>query len=294
MDTIVNLDDIVGQSTKNRFEARIIGIVTASNRTDSALWPALAECDVIELRADGFPAENIPEAARALRRECLEKLGRSLPILLTIRLKRDGGAWPNEDAALREPIWQAMGLDGHEPGGQGPLCDWVDVEIEEFDSLSYKTRNLLQSGSADLLLSHHDFQRCRSREGLSSLMAEMQEHKPDGMKFAVTCGDRGDLGELLAFARDLAAATPNGCALSMGEAGRASRVLGPVFGCPFTYGYLTGGAVAPGQLSARELRAFFRGMPGGIAEGKTLKSDMSDMQWVDWAEARIAGESLAH
>jgi 3-dehydroquinate dehydratase I len=282
------LEGIVGQSTKNGFEARIIGIVTAANRTDPAMWDALAECEIAEFRADGFEAGAIVEELTSFRRAAADRFGRTLETLLTLRLKRDGGAWPDAAAAAREPIWQALGL-----GGKDPLCDWVDVEVEEFGSLSYRTRTLLQSGTAKLLLSHHDFRRCRPRQGLGALMAEMRTHNPDGMKFAVTCENRRDMLELLAFARDLAAATPHGCALSMGAVGRASRVLGPLLGCPLAYGYLTGGAVAPGQISARGLKAFFKGMSipgtGWTADTK----DMNDSELIEWAEARIAGELLA-
>ncbi|GEM_PF-2388909 len=292
MDTIVNLEAIVSESTKNRFEARIIGIVTASNRTDPAIWDALSRCDIAELRADGFPAERITEEARSFRAESSRKLGRTLEILLTIRLKRDGGAWPDEDASLREPIWLSLCLDGGEQVG-APICDWIDVEIEEFASLSYKCRTQLQSGRAKLLLSHHDFRRCRPREGLHALMGEMQTHRPAGMKFAVACENRRDLMELLAFARDLSETASIGCALSMGEVGRASRVLGPLLGCPLTYGYLTGGAVAPGQLSAEALRKFFQGIPARESQAWDDLQKLGDSDLVDWAEARIAGDLLA-
>jgi 3-dehydroquinate dehydratase I len=296
LDTIVNLEGIVGQNTKNRFGARIIGIVTASNRNDPGMWDALTRCDVAEFRADGFPPARIAEEALSFRTESRLKLGRPIETLFTIRLQRDGGAWPDADAALREPVWQSLALDGSEPGGgpgDSPLCDWVDVEIEEFATLSYKTRTLLKSGRAKLLLSHHDFRRCRPREGLAALMAEMQSHHPAGMKFAVTCENRRDLSELLAFTRDLAEATQHGCALSMGVPGRSSRVLGPVLGCPFTYGYLTGGAVAPGQLSARELRAFFDGLSEIGEAAMAERRGAQNLELVDWAEARIKGDTFA-
>ncbi|MDB5103428.1 MAG: putative 3-dehydroquinate dehydratase [Fibrobacteres bacterium] len=288
MHTIVNLDGIVVESTKNRFGARIIGIVTASNRMDPAIWNELGTCDIAEFRADGFDAERIPGELRSFREESLKRMGRPLETLLTIRLERDGGAWPDADAPAREAVWEALGLDSKDPA-----CDWVDVEIEEFASLSYKARDRFQRGAAKLLLSHHDFRRCRPREGLRALMGEMQSHRPDGMKFAVTCGNRGDLGELIAFTREMAQATPNGCALSMGRIGRVSRVLGPLLGCPFTYGYLTGAAVAPGQLSVRDLAAFYAGIPAESAADLSGKSLESDSEMVDWAEARIPGELLA-
>lgn len=108
-----------------------------------------------------------------------------------------------------------------------------------------------------------------------------------GLEVAVACADRKEVLDLLDFSREVAAATPNGCVLSMGEAGRASRVIAPMLGCPLTYGYLAGGAVAPGQLSVRQLDGFFRAIP---AEGA---GDISDGHLVDWAEARIPGDSLA-
>jgi hypothetical protein len=78
----------------------------------------------------------------------------------------------------------------------------------------------------------------------------------------------------------------------MGRIGRASRVLAPLLGCPLTYGYLTGGAVAPGQLSVRELRAFFRSLGPGDAEAARNGGE-TGYGLLDWAEARIEGESLA-
>lgn len=266
----------MGESTKNRFGARIIGIITASNRNDPAIWAALERCDIAELRADGFAAAEIPLQARAFRRECLRRFGRSLETILTIRLARDGGAWPDSLAAAREDVWQSLGLDGTDPA-----CDWVDVEEEAFGSLSAPLRTLLASGAAKLLLSHHDMRNTLPREGLRALMRGMQAHGPAGMKFAMTCATREEVLDLLAFARELAAATGNGSVLSMGAVGRASRVLAPLLGCPLTYGYLTGGAVAPGQLSAGELRRFFESLEGDRG------GDAIDTQWLGWAEARV-------
>lgn len=272
----------MGESTKNRFGARIIGIVTASNRYDPALWGALAECDAAEFRADGFEPSRISDEAFAFRRDCAERLGKPLETLLTLRLKRDGGAWPDAEASRRKQVWQSLGLAGKEPA-----CDWIDVEMEEIDFLSPQVKSLFRPEGPKLLLSHHDFGKSRTRAELKVMVRKMHSHRPDGMKFALTCGDRAELEELLAFAGDLAKATPNGALLSMGREGRTSRVVAPMLGCPFTYGYLTGGAVAPGQLSARGLNAFFRGLTGNEAEGRT------ESELVDWAEARIEGEKLA-
>jgi 3-dehydroquinate dehydratase len=92
---------------------------------------------------------------------------------------------------------------------------------------------------------------------------------------------------LLAFARETATANPSACVLSMGETGRTTRVLGPLLGCPLTFGYLTGGAVAPGQLSVLQMRKFYADF---AAE---TPGDLSDSEWMEWAAARLPGEAHA-
>jgi 3-dehydroquinate dehydratase-1 len=276
------LENIVVESTKYRFGARIIGIVTASNRSDPAIWGALSQCDIAEFRADGFEPATLAPSVREFRRECLARLGRSLPVLFTIRLKRDGGVWPDAEAGLRVAVWESLGLDGTEAA-----CEWVDVEVEEFASLPMRTRNLLAAGSAKLILSHHDMKATLPREALRAMLADMLSHRPAGVKFAMTCANREEVLDLLGFAREVSAKSPNGGVLSMGRSGRATRVLAPLLGCPLTYGHLTGGAVAPGQLSARELGAFYADLPAAPGDGDDLS------RLLDWAEARIEGVSLA-
>ncbi len=93
---------------------------------------------------------------------------------------------------------------------------------------------------------------------------------------------RNQVLELLAFARETAAANADACVLSMGELGRASRVLGPWLGCAWTYGYLSGGSVAPGQLSVRQLREFYA--ETAVDEPR----DLSISGLLDWADTRLA------
>ena len=282
-DTFIILRGIVGESTKNPSGARIIGIVTAVNRNDDRAWQALAACDMAELRADFFDPDRIAVEARAFREECRRRLGRVPETILTIRLRRDGGAWPDDQAAGRERIWQSLSAEEKDP-----FCDWFDIEAEEYPSLSPSLRAKLSEGGMRLLLSHHNMAGSYTPEGLRGLLESMSAHRPAGIKVAVTCADRKELLELLAFAREVAAATPNGCVLSMGPAGRPSRVLAPLLGCPLTYGYLSGESVAPGQLSTRSLGGFFGTLPSGGLDGLT------DARLADWAEARIPGEEIAH
>lgn len=280
-DTFIILKGIVGESTKNPFGARIIGIVTAANRNDTRAWKALEACDMAELRADLFHPARIAGEARSFREECRRRLGRVPETILTIRLRRDGGAWPDGQASERERIWLSLSA-----GDEDPACDWIDVEAEEYPSLSPSLKTHFTGGRMNLLLSHHNMARSYPPSGLRGLLESMSACRPKGIKVAVTCADRKELLELLSFARETSGFTSHACVLSMGKAGRSSRVLTPLLGCPLTYGYLTGAAVAPGQLSVRSLDGFFRSLREGETEG------MTDAQLVEWAEARIPGEDI--
>lgn len=288
-DTNVSWDGIVRQSTKKavstrRFGARVIGIVTGANASEASAWDALAGCDVAEFRADLFDPSRIPEAYHAFRAE-RDRRGLAFGILFTIRLKRDGGAWPDAEADRRAEIWAA--LAGRAPG-QAPA--WFDIEIEEMPRLASAIRSAVESGGSGIILSHHDFSGCPAPERLRALLRDMLAFRPAGVKFAVTCRDRGEAASLIAFAREAAAASPLAGVLSMGAPGRALRVLGPALGCPLAYGFLTGAAVAPGQLSAAELARrldeFTASLPGD------LLAPGAEPRLLDWAEARLQGVPL--
>jgi 3-dehydroquinate dehydratase-1 len=257
----------------------------------------LADCDFAEFRGDTFTSESDPPDARRLVDEFLafraerDRRGLTFRTLFTLRLRRDGGAWPEAQAGRRAEIWEALGCAGNEPAP-----DWMDIEIEEYPRLPISLRDGIAGSPVRLLLSHHDFAACPPRDRLRGLLGEMLSFRPAGVKFAVTCATRAETLDLMGFAREAAAASPMAgllsmaSVLSMGSVGRALRVLGPVLGCPLAYGFLTGSAVAPGQLSAarlgRLLDTFASELPGEVlvpgAEPRLL----------DWAEARLQGEPI--
>lgn len=269
-----------------RCGAHIIGIVTSVNRNDPAMWDALAVCDIAEFRGDFFAPNAIAQELHAFRND-LSRRGLATEILLTLRLQRDGGKWPDDKAALRTEAWDASGCFGSQP-----MAHWIDIEIEAYPALPAGLRDALAQSGTKLILSHHDFLGCPEPDGLRALRAEMLAYDPTGVKFAVTCADRAQASSLLAFAREAGASGPEACVLSMGKVGRATRVLGPVLGCPFTYGYLNGGAVAPGQLSAAELARLLEACASELDPEMVSRSG-SEGQLLDWAEARIQGETLA-
>jgi 3-dehydroquinate dehydratase type I len=268
---------------------RIIGVVTAMNRGDDKAWQALEGCDLAELRADTLlagatsDAEVLPGLLRAFREEGARRLGRIPGTLVTLRLRRDGGSWPDERADERVPVWESLAASAGSSGT--PPCEWVDIEAEAIGALPPRLREAFARSGVKVLVSHHDFRGGRPLPALRGLWADMLAARPEGVKLALTAADRPGLRDLLALAREVAAGPALGSVFSMGAPGRATRVLGPLLGCPFTYGYLTGGPVAPGQLSASELRAFFA--------GARLPDSEDPETLLNWAEGRLMEVGIA-
>lgn len=245
----------------------ILGILTAEMLADRHYPVEAWACDGLELRADGLPVDVI---LPALRDFFIEKKERAFkgPVFFTLRLQRDGGAWENGNAAVREAVWQSILESAHLP-------DFFDLEIQEAASLSDKLPEWRALG-VKVVLSHHDF----VGEGFAEwerLLDSMRGIKPDAVKFAVTVQSSHEAASLLDFARQVSAEFPLSCVLAMGEIGKATRIASPLLGCPVTYAFLGQGSVAPGQLSAGTLRRCFEkkeGRPAPSAAGK---------DWIDWA-----------
>lgn len=253
----------------------ILGIVTADmlrrdgrDRFPDALWT----CGGVELRADGLPPDAIAAAVADFDAE-KSRRGFSGPVVFTLRLARDGGAWPDAAAADRNAVWESL------PPG---TCDWADLEVEEFARVAPETLDALRSSGVKILLSHHAFapEDPAAWEGTLSAMREL---RPDGVKFAVSVASE-QVPALLAFARRVGGEYPESCVLGMGAAATATRLLAPLFGCPFTYGYLGEGAVAPGQIRAVDMRAFF---DRAAADPDRPETEAPFQRWLDWADALL-------
>ncbi len=238
----------------------------AARRYPENLWV----CDGVEIRADGLPPAEVLPAVEAFAAE-KKRRGFKGPVVFTLRLRRDGGAWEDARSSERGSLWLA--LSEH----PDRLCDIVDVEIEEAASLTPAIWNALRAKKFQVLLSHHAFASEDSAHWDRQLKA-METFRPDGVKFAVTPENTGQVESLLRFARKVAEQFPLSCVIGMGEAARATRLVSPLLGCPITYAFLEDGPVAPGQLSVEALRACFARTEGRPAHGAAEK------EWMDWAE----------
>ncbi len=185
--------------------------------------------DILELRID-----LMQEDARKIFPE-LRKLG--LPVIITNRMKQEGGAW---DGIEDERIQKLLSLL--------PGADAVDIELcaEGRDEVVKKAKTTGKT----VIISTHDFQRTPQDDIMLGIIRESQEAGADIAKLAVMPQSFEDV--LLLFGVTLQS-KGKVCTIAMGEIGRHSRIIAPIYGSVMTYGYVDA-PTAPGQLRVDELK----------------------------------------
>lgn len=126
-----------------------------------------------------------------------------------------------------------------------PFVDCVDIELgtPEWKTMADAAKE------KTIMVSEHDFEKMPDRAGLEDLVKRALDQGAHIVKIAAMARTSSDVTRLLRFTEDTDVPI---VAIAMGEVGKISRVMAPLFGSLFTYGYI-GESVAPGQLSALKL-----------------------------------------
>ena len=196
--------------------------------------------DVIELRVDSLAPGEINPLFAALKaggrfRETL--------FLITFRPEKQGGY---RDITLQErrEFW-ANGNDDHWGG------DFEEDVIEE-TSVWF---------GENIICSYHDFDGVPDRlEGVYERLKRVRDHSAASIfKLAVQPQDITDSLPLWNLVKRARKENVKFIPVAMGEAGKWTRIMGPAFGAPLTYGSLdTGKETAPGQITAKDLIETYR------------------------------------
>ncbi|HIH45431.1 MAG TPA: type I 3-dehydroquinate dehydratase [Candidatus Methanoperedenaceae archaeon] len=185
--------------------------------------------DVLELRIDLLGATGAADVARTLGH-----LG--LPMIATNRLAAEGGKW---DGSEEERISVLQSVLGY--------CDAVDIELcaEKAPAVIDDVKRMGKT----VIVSSHDFKRTPSRKEMAAILENAFSLGADIAKLAVTPASLEDV--LALFEVTLHAGRPV-CTIAMGELGRHTRAVLPIYGSVLTYGS-AGKATAPGQMRVDEL-----------------------------------------
>ncbi len=134
-------------------------------------------------------------------------------------------------------------------------CRLVDIEIETAEELGLGALHDLRAAGAAVILSWHDFSKTPD---LEAVLERMREFAPDFVKIVPTAQS---LRDALCVVDLLERHGGDGrlIAMSMGQKGVLTRVLGLRFGSAFTFAAPDGSeGTAPGQIAARALRDLYR------------------------------------
>jgi 3-dehydroquinate dehydratase-1 len=181
-----------------------------------------------------------------------------LPLLVTNRAAWEGGAAgaerrPTPDAA---PGADADRLETLREAVTHDATVAVDLELAtvEADHAS-PLLNAADEHDVRVVVSTHDFETTPTVDAMCDTL-ERAAHSGDVGKLAVTATDRGDVLDLLTVTHRLSAAGERVATMAMGEAGRHSRAVAPLYGSRIGYAPVDPErATAPGQYDLETLAA---------------------------------------
>ena len=190
-----------------------------------------------------FRLDYLPEPCRGI--ELVKDFLKRYPeaqILATCRHKHNEGHFCGPLQRQIE-ILQATGSAG---------AFAVDLEIESAEKAKTALEGL--RATASLIVSYHSF---RNTPALAGILHRLQRIPADAYKLVTTAHKPADTLRLTDFWK-----AQKGAALicfAMSEAGIATRILGPAFGCAFTYAAPSSEeGTASGQIAAKLMRSLYR------------------------------------
>ena len=170
-------------------------------------------------------------------------------ILVTNRVAWEGGEAPDSagrlDALARAVEHDAVGA--------------VDIELAalegEGDHDATRVAAHARDHGASVVVSTHDFESTPDREAIADRLGRACDHGDVG-KMAATAHSSDDVLAMLGATRELTNADERVATMCMGEAGRHSRVVAPIYGSKIGYAPVDPeAATAPGQYDLATLRS---------------------------------------
>lgn len=124
---------------------------------------------------------------------------------------------------------------------------YVDLEREAGESQFAAIREATRTAGSKLIVSFHDYLNTPPRETLAAIVNECFKRGADIVKIACRAESMADSARLLGLLEQLRPLV----VIGMGEAGKITRIVGPLLGSLWSYAAVSEGKEsAEGQLSA--------------------------------------------
>lgn len=207
--------------------------ITDENLDDILSKAIFENIDIIELRIDQFKDKDINHIVKVANK--VKEKG--FIALATVRSKLEGGTDISDEERLK--IFKYV-------------CDYVDMADIEYTSFTINKEVIdfyHQKGKA-VIMSYHDFDKTPSDDYIQSIIDESKSLGADIVKYAFKANSFEDVARVMCITQKNR--QKNIVAILMGDYGKVSRVVAPVFGSMITYTYI-GQSFAPGQIEAEKL-----------------------------------------
>jgi len=222
---------------KKKILSKIIGSISDFN-VNSLKRARTEGVDIVELRLDEFKNLSLKKALDISRR--IKAAG--FLLIVTIRSVKEGGINYIPDQK-RSELFKAV-LE---------FADGIDIEIGSY-SIKKSIIEFAHKKNKFVIVSYHNFNLTPPKKFLNSIINKAIKDKPDFIKLSVKSNTLKDV--LLLAEITLQNCKKNIITVSMGQYGRISRLLFPIFGSKFTYAFLDK-SHAPGQIKASILKNMF-------------------------------------
>ncbi|WP_323674996.1 type I 3-dehydroquinate dehydratase [Halorubellus sp. PRR65] len=240
------------------FESFVLCAAT-DDLADAETAVAREYADAVEYRMDAVDAAADAGAVSPSVTALAEYDG-PLPVVATNRAAWEGGAagpavppseqdavTASEDRNRLESLAAAASVDGVEA---------VDVELASLAADASGVDVVVSEAAAHdvaVVASTHDFEGTPSRAAMRDALEGGLEYG-DVAKLAVTAESRADALDVLAVTREFAARGEPVATMAMGEVGRHTRAVAPVYGSKIGYAPVDAAdATAPGQYDLATL-----------------------------------------
>ena len=208
-------------------------VLAASAADLGAASRASPHADAVEFRMD---LATEPLAA-------LDAYDDDLPILATNRVTWEGGDASEGDERL----------DALAAAVEHRAVEAVDVELESLRGNGARVADRARERDVAVVASVHDFTTTPDRASMREVLVDATDHADVG-KLAVTAATRSDVLDLLAVTDELDAEGRTVATMAMGESGRHSRAVAPLYGSKIGYAPVDAeDATAPGQYDLATL-----------------------------------------
>lgn len=221
--------------------------VLAASTADLADEPSARDhADAVEFRMD---LADEPMAA-------LRSYAGGLPLLVTNRVEWEGGATPDTRKRL-DDLMTAVEL---------PMIEAVDLELAALeDGSAERVLEHAREQNVAVVVSTHDFDGTPSPERMRDQLRTACEYGDVG-KLAVTAESSGDVLDLLGVTWDCTTEGHTVATMAMGEPGRHSRAVTPLYGSCIGYAPVDPvDATAPGQYDLATLARLVTQLEGSEA-----------------------------